>query len=209
MLIKPKSKLLMIGDSITDCGRAQPVGEAANDGLGNGYVNLVNALLSATYPAHNIQVINMGIGGNTVPDLAARWESDVLALRPDWLSVMIGINDVWRQFDTPHQTELHVPLDVYVSTLEELIEKTRPLAQGVVMLSPYFIEPDKAEPMRAMMDTYGAAMRQIAQRQRAIFVDTQAALDLLMNLASDRVHPNQVGHAALARAFLNAVEYVW
>ncbi len=215
MLIKPRSKLLMIGDSITDCGRAYPVGEAANDGLGNGYVSLVNALLSATYPAHNIQVINMGIGGNTVLDLAARWESDVLALRPDWLSVMIGINDVWRQFDTPRQTELHVPLDVYASTLEELTEKTRPLVQGLVMLSPYFIEPDKAEPMRAMMDTYGAAMRQIAQRQRAIFVDTQAALDLLMkdihpmNLASDRVHPNQVGHAALARAFLNAVEYVW
>ncbi|MFN8378973.1 MAG: GDSL-type esterase/lipase family protein [Anaerolineae bacterium] len=44
-------------------------------------------------------VINMGVGGNTVRDLAARWESDVTALNPDWLSICIGINDVWRQFD--------------------------------------------------------------------------------------------------------------
>lgn len=112
MHIEPNSKLLMIGDSITDCGRGQPVGEAFKDGLGNGYVSLVNALLTSTYPAHRIRVMNTGTSGNTVLDLAERWQTDVLALRPDWLSVMIGINDVWRQFDSPLQTEWHVPLDV-------------------------------------------------------------------------------------------------
>lgn len=215
MLIEPKSKLLMIGDSITDCGRARPVGEAINDGLGNGYVSLVNALLSATYPAYKIRVMNMGTGGNTVLDLESRWENDVIALQPNWLSVMIGINDVWRQFDTPLQPELCVPLNVYTSILERLISQTRPLVKGLVLMSPYFIEPNQAEPMRAMMDTYGTAMREIALRHQTIFVDTQAALDGLMNsmhpmtLAWDRVHPNQIGHAALARTFLNAIEYQW
>lgn len=58
----------------------------------------------------------MGIGGNTILDLAVRWERDVLDRRPDWLSVIIGINDVWRQFDRPLQTELHVEADEYETT---------------------------------------------------------------------------------------------
>lgn len=203
----------MIGDSITDCGRARPVGEM--DGLGSGYVNLVNALLGAAYPAHRIRVMNTGIGGNTVLDLEARWETDVLALQPDWLSVMIGINDVWRQFDSPLQTERHVPPDLYAATLEKLAARTRPLLKGLVLMSPYFIEPDRAEPMRARMDEYGAAMRQVAERHQAIFVDAQAAFDGLMkemhpmSLAWDRVHPNQTGHMLLARAFLAAIGFAW
>lgn len=215
MLIEPHSKLLMIGDSITDCGRGQPVGESFKDGLGNGYVSLVNALLTSAYPAHHIRVMNTGTSGNTVLDLAACWEQDVIALNPDWLSVMIGINDVWRQFDSPLQTEWHVPLDVYAATLEKLIAQTRPQVRGLVLMSPYLIEPNKSEPMRAMMDTYGAAVRQVAARHRAIFVDVQAAFDAVlkdlhpMTLAWDRVHPDQAGHMLIARAFLNAISYKW
>ncbi len=215
MLIDPHSKLLMIGDSITDCGRGQPVGESFKDGLGNGYVSLVNALLTSTYPAHHIRVVNTGLSGNTVLDLETRWEQDVLALNPDWLSVMIGINDVWRQFDSPLQTEWHVPLEVYSATLDKLLARTRPRLKGLVLLSPYLIEPNKNEPMRAMMDTYGAAMRQSAARHNAIFVDVQVAFDALlkdihpMTLAWDRVHPDQTGHMLIARAFLNALGFSW
>lgn len=215
MLIAPYSKLVMIGDSITDCGRGQPVGESFKDGLGNGYVSLVNALLTSTYPAHHIRIVNTGTGGNTVLDLADRWEQDVLALNPDWLSVMIGINDVWRQFDAPLQTEWHVPLDVYAATLDKLLARTRPRLQGLVLLSPYLIEPNKTEPMRAMMDQYGAAMRQAAARHDALFVDVQAVFDTVlkdihpMTLAWDRVHPDQRGHTLIARAFLSALDYSW
>ena len=215
MLIEPNSKLVMIGDSITDCGRGQPVGEAFKDGLGNGYVNLVNAFLTERYPSRKIRVMNTGNGGDTVLDLQVRWKQDVTDLQPDWLSVMIGINDVWRQFDSPLQPEWHVPLNVYSATLEKLIAQTRPQVKGLVLMSPYFLEPNNSEPMRAMMDTYGAAMKQIAERHQAVFVDTQAAFDLLMKdihpmtLAWDRVHPNQAGHMLLAREFLNAVGFEW
>src|SRR5690349_1984671 len=98
MIIQPDSKLVMIGDSITDCGRARPVGEGPYEGLGAGYVALVDGLINAASPELRIRVVNMGISGNTVRDLKARWKSDVLDLEPDWLSVMIGINDVWRHF---------------------------------------------------------------------------------------------------------------
>jgi lysophospholipase L1-like esterase len=213
--IQADSRLVMIGDSITDCGRARPVGEGRLDALGTGYVSIVNSLLQATAPSRRVRIINMGTSGNTVRDLRARWESDVVALRPDWLSVMIGINDVWRQFDSPLQTEWHVPLDEYRQTLDELVAATRPNVRGIVLLSPYVIEPNQAEPMRRMMDSYGAAVRAVAARHDAVFVDTQAAVDAVlahlhpMTLAWDRIHPNQTGHMVLARAFLEAVGFTW
>ncbi len=215
LLLPPACKLLMIGDSITDCERARPIGEGLFGALGRGYVSLVDGLLQATYPAHHIRVVNMGTSGNTVLDLAARWQSDVLDLRPDWLSIMIGINDVWRQFDSPWQVEQHVSLGAYRDTLERLVAQTRPALKGLVLMSPYVLDPNRDDAMRATMDRYGAAMRAVAAAHDAIFVDTQAALDAVMEhihptgLAWDRIHPTVVGHTAMARAFLNAIGYDW
>jgi lysophospholipase L1-like esterase len=212
--IQPDSKLLMIGDSITDCGRARPLADTP-DALGTGYVSLINACLTAVMPQSRIQIINMGISGNTVRDLAARWERDVLAHRPDWLSIMIGINDVWRQFDTPPPTEPTIDLEEYSQTLERLVQTTRPYLKGLVLMTPYLIEPDKSDPMRARMDAYGAVVGELAGRYTAVLVDTQAAFDTVLAdlepqaLAADRVHPNLAGHMILARAFLQAVEYTW
>ena len=157
----------------------------------------------------------MGCSGNTVRDLQARWQTDVLDLQPDWLSVMIGINDVWRRFDSPWQSEWHVPLAEYAQTLETLVASTRPQVKGMVLLTPYMVEPNRADPMRSMMDEYGAVVQQIAARHDAICVDTQAAFDLVlaqlhpMALAWDRIHPTLTGHMVLARAFLGAVGYEW
>ena len=80
------------------------------EGLGDGYVSLLDAFLATHYPERDIGVLNTGIGGNTVIDLEARWEADILDLNPDWLSVMIGINDVWRQFADPPRND-HVAID--------------------------------------------------------------------------------------------------
>lgn len=213
MKLDKHSKLVMIGDSITDVGRAQPAGEGLFDALGRGYVSLVDALLGAAYPAHGIRVVNMGTSGNTVRDLEARWQSDVLDKRPDWLSVMIGANDVWRQFDSPRQTEDHVLPDEYERTLDSLIALTRPLVKNIVLLTPFYIEPNHADAMRARMDEYGATVRRLSEKHGTLFVDTQAAFDAVLTdyypatLAWDRVHPNQTGHMVIARAFLAAIDF--
>jgi lysophospholipase L1-like esterase len=205
----------MIGDSVTDCDRARPIGEAINWELGNGYVNLVNALLGATCPQQNIRIRNVGISGQTVRDLALRWQSDVLDLKPDWLSIMIGINDVWRQFDSPLRIEAHVYIEEYASTLEQLIRATRPQLTGLVLMTPYFIEPNRADRMRAMVDRYAEVVRHLAERHNAVLVDTQAAFDRVltevhpMTLAGDRVHPALTGHLIIALAFLSALDYTW
>ncbi|WP_309118833.1 SGNH/GDSL hydrolase family protein [Paenibacillus sp.] len=215
MLLRHGQTLVMIGDSITDCERARPRGEGLFAAIGKGYVALVSALLNERYPERAIRVVNMGTSGNTVRDLKARWETDVVELKPDWVSIMIGINDVWRQYDTPTIVEGHVLIEEYEATLDALIERTKPLVEGLVLMTPYYIEPNRDDAMRADMDRFGAVVKRLAEKHGAKFVDTQAAIDRLLEhiypatLAWDRVHPNMTGHAALARAFLNAVEFEW
>jgi lysophospholipase L1-like esterase len=212
MLIQTGQKLVMIGDSITDCERARPVGEGLFGAIGKGYVGMVDAQLMNAFPERAIRVVNMGSSGNTVRDLAGRWQSDVLDLRPDWLSVMIGINDVWRQFDLPRQGEIHVGLEEYERTLEALVKRTVGQVKGLVLMTPFYIEPSRESAMRRRMDQYGAAVAAIAKRNGTRFADVQAAFDRLLrhlpveSIAWDRVHPNHIGHQAICGAFLAAVD---
>ncbi len=215
MKIGKREILVMIGDSITDCGRAQPVAEGLFDPLGRGYVTMVEALLGSAYPERGIRVINVGSSGNTVRELKGRWDRDVIALKPDWLSINIGINDVWRQFDLPRQTQSHVNLNEYAQTLEELVAKTRPMMKGLILMTPHYIEPNRKDAMRARMDQYAEVVKRLAKKYDAVLVDTQSAFDKVLQqihpnaLAWDRVHPNQTGHMILARTFLKAIGFAW
>ena len=215
--IQKGEKLVFVGDSITDVGRARPVGEGrADDALGRGYVMMVDALLGAVYPDRMIRVINMGVSGNTTRDLKARWQTDVLDLKPDWLSIMIGANDVWRQYDSPKQTERHVLIEEYERNLVELVSSVKRAVKGLVLMAPYYIEPNRQDAMRATMDKYGAVVKKVAGAiPGAVFVDTQAAFDRVLTtyypamINWDRVHPNPTGSALIARAFLAAVGFDW
>ena len=100
MFIKDDSLVLFQGDSITDCGRDRN----NPDDLGNGYPLLVASLFNALYPEKNVKFINRGISGNRVRNLKERWEEDCLALKPDYVSILIGINDCWRRYDNNDPT---------------------------------------------------------------------------------------------------------
>lgn len=210
MKIGTNSTWVMVGDSITACQR-----DTSNPAdLGQGYVSFVDGLLTACYPSHPIQVINRGVPGDTVRELKLRWQADVLDMHPDWLSVCIGINDVWQQFDGKHVGQSIVTLAEYGQTLDELLSKTRPTLKGLILLTPYFIQP-RGEPMRTMMDEYCMVVQHLAQKYGAIFVDTQAVFDRAVNhvpvetLAWDRAHLHIPGHMILARAVLQSIEFNW
>lgn len=215
MLLAPDRKFVFIGDSITDCGRNRPVGEGLFNALGNGYVSFVDAFLGATKPELRLRTVNMGVGGNTVRDLEARWKSDVLDLNPQYVSVMIGINDVWRQFDSPYQKENHVGIEEYRETLDRLLATTSPRVERMFVASPFYIEPNRNDAMRARMDEYGAYAQEVAIEHGAVWVDVQGAFDAILRhvhanaLAWDRVHPNATGHAVITRAFLKAFGVQW
>ena len=211
MLFEKGDTVLFIGDSISDYERARPVGEGLFNAWGTSYVANAASLLSCMYPELRLRIINMGISGNTIRDLEERWDGDVLAKHPDWVSVLIGINDVWRQFDSPYMPETHVPLDAYRAAYVRLIERTLPHVRGMVLMTPYFMDPNRQDPMRQRMDEYGQAVRELAETYHLTLVDLQAAWDRLFthmhpcNIAWDRIHPNQVGCMYIAKQFLAAV----
>ncbi len=215
MLIHRGSKLLMIGDSVTDAERKRPVGEGRGEDIGKSYVAIVNALLSSACPEEQIRVINMGVSGNTSRDLLQRFQTDVLDLNPDWLTIMIGINDIWRQFDAPLRPEVHVYPEEYEANLNHMLELVKGKVKQTVLMTPVFMERNRQDEMRAALDTYIAIMKKTAERHNAMFIDVQSAYEQVlehmhpMNIAWDRVHPNMTGHMIIARSFLKAVGFQW
>lgn len=215
MKIQPNSKVVMIGDSITASQRAQTVEQETREDLGKGYVSFVHGLLTVCYPTHQIQVINRGVPGDTVREMKARWQTDVLDLKPDWLSVCIGINDVWRQYDGKHENDWQVYIDEYEQTVDELVSTVRPTLKGLVLMTPYFLISDRANAMRATTDQYGAVIKKLAGKHQALLVDTQAVIDnALMHLpaatlAWDLAHLYIPGDMLLARAFLKSLDFEW
>ncbi len=211
MKIEDNSTLLFTGDSITDAGRARPVGEGLAGQLGAGYVHLAASHLSAFHSQRRIRILNTGVGGDTTRDLSARWEADVLAPKPDYVSCMIGINDCWRHFGHFWDDSLLVSVDEYKNTLRRLADMTLPKVKGMVFMTPYYFVAEREEPMRARMDIYRAAMKDVATEKGIPCFDTQEPIDRALAhahpcmFAADRVHPNTNGHLILARAFLEGV----
>ena len=152
MLFEAHDTVLFIGDSISDYERARPVGEGLFNAWGRSYVACAGALLGCMYPELGLRVVNMGISGNQVRDLEARWQTDVIDRKPDWVSVLIGINDVWRQFDSPYIPETHVSPEQFEETYERLIKRTLPLVKGMILMTPDYMEPKRGDAMRARMD---------------------------------------------------------
>lgn len=209
MLFKDLDRIVFAGDSVTDMGSSGAVSEGLFDSLGHGYVRSVENLLSSVYPEVCVRVTNSGIGGNTSRDLLSRYERDVLSLKPDYVCIMIGINDVWRQFDSPQIPERAVSLEEYRDNVWKMVSEAKKICKGVFLMTPYYMEPLKEDRMRARMDQYGEVCREIAESERVEFIDLQKMFDDYFRfrhsayIAWDRVHPNRIGATLIAREFLS------
>jgi len=213
MILQDMDRIVFEGDSVTDMGSANPVGEGLFDSLGHGYVRVVENLLATVYPERKIRVTNSGISGNTSRDLLARFDRDVVSLNPDWVSICIGINDVWRQFDTPAIPDGQVMPDEYRKNIEAMILKVKDRVKGIFILSPYIIEPNTQDWMRSRMDEYVAICRELAEQYNCTFVDFQKMYEDYCKvrhscyIAWDRIHPNEVGATLMAREFLKHCDF--
>jgi lysophospholipase L1-like esterase len=207
MIFEHGQRIVFIGDSITDCGRRD-----ANAPYGNGYMSLVRAFVTARYPELGLHWENRGIGGDTVRHLEARWDEDAIALNPDWLSVNIGINDVWRKYG--QKPDEAVPVEEYEATLRALIQRAvDETGCRLIIAEPYVIEKNPSDPQLVETVQMAQIARRLANEFNAINVRTQEAFDTALqhsepgDWAADRIHPNLAGHAVIAQAFLRAISF--
>jgi lysophospholipase L1-like esterase len=205
VLIEDGAVVLFQGDSITDAGRSR---ENLSD-LGYGYATMAAAWLAAGHPELNIRFLNRGISGNRVRDLRARWQGDCLALEPAWVSIMVGINDTWRAFDSNDAT----PTEDYEADYRVLLEQVRDqLGARLILMEPFLLPtPPDREAWRVDLDPRIHVVRKLAREFGALLVPldgifaraaTQRAPEFW---AGDGVHPSHAGHALIARAWLDAV----
>lgn len=207
LLLRRNDRILFQGDSITDAGRdRQDPGS-----LGNGYVAILKGLLHSLYPELNAILLNRGCGGDRTPELLARWSEDCLALKPDVLSIMIGVNDVWR-LAGEWNGQKHVPLPEYRENLATLV--VRAIEAGierVIVLSPTTVTPEAGSEMNTLLGQYADAAQEIAQKTDALFVDVRTPLldarqtDPNTAWTPDGCHPSTAGHTLIAVTWLKAL----
>ena len=210
MIFENLDRIVFAGDSVTDMGSAQPVGEGLHEALGKGYVSVIDNMLNTWYPELAIRVTNSGTSGNTSRDLLLRYQRDVVDLKPQWVSICIGINDIWRQFDCPAFPEWQVQSDEYENNLEKMILAVKDSVKGIILMTPYYMEPNKEDWIRKRTEDYIRICRKLAAKHGCILVDLQAMFDRYFTyrhsccIAWDRVHPNQTGATLIAREFLTS-----
>ena len=132
MIINSNDRILFTGDSITDCGRNRE--QEMN--LGFGYAAFIAARLQAYLASPELKIFNRGISGNRASDLLGRVESDLLALKPTVVSILIGINDVWRRYDSKDITTAEVFEENYRTLLKKISTE---LDARVILLEPFLL----------------------------------------------------------------------
>ncbi|HHU93258.1 MAG TPA: SGNH/GDSL hydrolase family protein [Halanaerobiaceae bacterium] len=203
MLIKNNSLVLFQGDSITDCDR-----DRENPGdLGKGYPLLVASIFNALYPEKKVSFLNRGISGNRVRNLRERWEEDCLALKPDYVSILIGINDCWRRYDNNDPTSS----SDFERDYRYILEKTRDeLGAKIILLEPFVLPyPADRENWREDLDPKIQVVRKLAREFDALYIGLDGLFAETASKAEpaywagDGVHPSPAGHGLIARAWLN------
>ena len=200
--------VLFQGDSITDAGRDRQKPEH----LGTGYAFMAAAWFQALYPEKQVRFLNRGIGGDRVADLAERWQGDCLALRPTWISLLIGINDTWRRYDQNDPTSA----EAYEAGYRSLLQRAKTTLNARLILCEPFVLPLPAdrELWRVDLDPKIAVVRKLAREYGAIYVPFDglfaqvAARRTPAFWAADGVHPTEAGHALMAQAWLRAVQAI-
>lgn len=212
------SRLLFQGDSITDMkwGRNQ---KDRNHYLGHSYVYLIAARLGVDMPEAQLDVYNRGMSGHTVKDLRGRWQKDAIDMKPDLLSILIGVNDVGRSMNRPDGVDLETWESDYRSILDASFAANPALR--LVLLDPFVLasgrlsDPDAFKKKRDQVNRLVAVVDRLAKDYKAAHVHTQIVFDEAAAAVSpehwiwDGVHPLPQGHELIARAWLDVVSTRW
>lgn len=205
--------ILFQGDSITDCFRSRD----SYDNLGSGYPLLVKAELGYTYPGEYC-FLNRGVSGNRIVDLYARIKADIINLKPDYISILIGVNDVWHEFYEHNGVFAEKFEKIYAMLIEELREALP--ETKIMIMSPFCLRasatdnttdcPEKWSVFSLEVRNRAEAAKRIAEKYGLTFVLLQEEFDKAAKgnentyWLRDGVHPTEMGHELIKRAWINA-----
>ncbi len=206
LLLQPGARILFQGDSITDYGRSHE----DDAQLGAGYANYVAAWLSSLYPERRLTFINRGVSGNRVYDMEERWTRDCIELQPDWVSILIGINDTWRRYDN----NLLSPILDFEASYRRILERTKKETKAQLILLEPFVLPTPADRIiwREDLDPRIDVVRRLARDYGTLYIPYDGLFASACTQrepafwADDGVHPTQAGSAFLAQAWIKVVE---
>ena len=209
-LFKNGVTIVFIGDSITDCGRRDQFFP-----YGNGYVKMAIDLITACCPEKSFTYFNRGIGGDTVEGLHNRWYDDLILLKPDWVSILIGINDLGSFLV---DSNAHPP-DRYEKSYRAILERTRQETKAkLILLEPFYISNDfesgsgRSRVLKTIPD-YIEIVRRLAGEFDAFLIKTHDIFQEQLKyrpadtFCPEPVHPNATGHLVIAHELLKAVNF--
>jgi lysophospholipase L1-like esterase len=204
-------RILFQGDSITDCGRDR------NNfwGMGGGYPNFVKAELGMDYP-NEYEFINRGVSGDRIVDVYARIKKDFINLKPDYASLLIGVNDTWHEINVENGVETEKFEKIYSMLLDEIFEALPNLK--LFLIAPYVLEgsgtcnteeqPQKWETFKKDVCDKAAVVKRLASKYNVPVIDLQVHFDKVCEFtpneywAYDGVHPTACGHELIKRLWI-------
>jgi lysophospholipase L1-like esterase len=207
--LKKGAVVLFQGDSITDAGRKKEILDPNNGkALGTGYAAMISGGILLAHNDKELKCYNRGISGNKIPDLTERWDQDAVALKPDILSIMIGVNDLWHTF--AFGSKYKATIDDYETGYRALIERSQKEIPGVriVICEPF---TTRTSPEFQPLAKFRAVSKKLADEMKLTFVPFQSLFDEAVKAAPaefwlwDGIHPSTAGHAIMARKWREVV----
>ena len=207
--------ILFQGDSITDCGRSGQ----DNANVGTGYGLLVKAWLGYENPG-KYQFLNRGISGNRIVDVYARIKADIINLKPDCMSILIGVNDVWHEFGGHNGVDADKFEKIYGMLIEEIKEALPEIK--IMILEPFCLrapatenteaDPDKWNIFNSEVKKRAEKAKAVAEKYNLTYIPLQKKFDEAAQDAentywlADGIHPTAMGHELIKREWLKAFE---
>ncbi|MBQ7654697.1 MAG: SGNH/GDSL hydrolase family protein [Clostridia bacterium] len=210
-------KILLMGDSITDFDRKRDCEALGQDkcwlGYGAGYANRLTGDILYKYP-DKYHVINLGIGGNKVTDMYDRIKTDCIDLKPDYLTILVGVNDGWHGYENEKDDVLEMYERVYTKYIEQVKAELPEIK--IYIIEPFILEseitiknPEKIERVKKLAKAAG----RIAGKFELPFIELQKKFDEMSQIsekptywAGDGVHPTLQGHKIIAEQIMKTLE---
>ncbi|MFI3200339.1 MAG: SGNH/GDSL hydrolase family protein [Eubacteriales bacterium] len=209
-IFKDGDTVLFQGDSITDCFQS----ESLEESMGNGYASMVSQIYQILYPKVQVKFVNKGVSGNATKNLLERYEKDFKEIQPDFISILVGINDLRREGNYHIEPSYETFMNQYRKLLDQ-IKRDLPNAK-IMILEPFMLDTDpKRDDFRKDLDSKIAGVRILAREYADYYLPLDGILAKLaytkylpFEISEDGVHPTAFGHSLIAYEYMKTLNII-